>query len=203
MHASLKLFGRFHMFGGVGADEERLALGVNRQEVDVRHAALDAIQGRISAGREDDAFMATAVYSTQLREAVSGDARQPLVLLLGASALVLLIACTNLASTLLARGSSRAREIAVRSALGARQGRLVRQLLTESVMLAFLGGALGLVFAKVGLATLIRMAPDALPRIDEVTLDGSVLGSLRTNSLGTASLSSLMRLSSRARWMLP
>jgi predicted permease len=101
--------------------------------------------------------------------------RTPLLLLLGAAGLVLLVACTNLASTLLARGATRARELAVRTSLGARRGRIMTQLLVESLLLSTLGAAAGMGLAALVVRGIRVAAPSFLPRIDEVGIDGSVL----------------------------
>jgi predicted permease len=104
-----------------------------------------------------------------------GDARATLWLLLGAVTLVLLIACANIASLLLARAVSRERELALRAALGAKRGRLIRQALTESGMLACLGGALGVVVATAGVRPFVTFWPGSLPRAQEVRIDWHVL----------------------------
>jgi len=112
---------------------------------------------------------------TSLRETIIGTARTPLILLLGASFLVLLIACTNVASLLLAHGEERRQEAAVRLALGAGRGRLARQLVVESIVLGLLGLALAVPFAGLTLRSLIAVAGDALPRTNEVSIDLPVL----------------------------
>jgi putative ABC transport system permease protein len=104
------------------------------------------------------------------------DLQQSLYILFGAVGFVLLIACANVANLLLARGADRAREIAVRTAMGAQRGRVIRQLLTESVLLSMVGGVAGIGFAYVALSTVVAMAPPNLPRIHETTIDRTVLG---------------------------
>ncbi len=104
-----------------------------------------------------------------------GNIRPFLLVLLFAVGFVLLIACANVANLLLARSTSRMREVAVRISLGASVGRIVRQVLTESVLLALIGGGLGLVLAAQGTHAALRLLPDALPRPEEVHLDGHVL----------------------------
>src|SRR5580692_11809495 len=121
-----------------------------------------------------------------LAEALFGELRQPLLLLQGAVALVLLIGCANVAGLLLARAASRRTEIAVRTAIGAGRGRIVRQLITESLPLALLGGVLGVILAWAGLRLFIAAAPPGFPRLSELGIDPEVLGFTAAVSLLTA-----------------
>jgi putative ABC transport system permease protein len=113
---------------------------------------------------------------TRLQSQVAGNTRTPLLLTLGAVGVVLLIACSNIANLLLARSLGRRPEFALRAALGAGRGRLIRQLLTESLMLAIAGGIAGILLAQFSLSLLKVLAPANLPRIQEVDLDWRVFG---------------------------
>jgi len=117
----------------------------------------------------------TGVTLLSLKENVVGDIRPFLLVLLAAVGFVLLIACANVANLLLARSTGRTREFAIRTALGAAPGRVVRQLLTESILLALAGGALGLLIATWGTQAAIKVLPEALPRADEIHIDVRVL----------------------------
>jgi predicted permease len=110
-----------------------------------------------------------------LLERVVGDSRESLLILFGAVALVLMIACVNFANLLSARGASRQREIAIRSALGAGSRRLISQMLVESTMLSLAGGAAGILLAKVGIKSLLALAPENLPRLTGIGIDSRAL----------------------------
>jgi len=111
------------------------------------------------------------VVVTPLKEKVVGPIETPLLVLLAAVIFVLLITCANVAHMLLARAASRQKEVAVRAALGARRGRIVRQFLTESLLLGGLGGAVGLALAAIATRALIAISPDSIPRVQSVTID--------------------------------
>jgi len=108
-----------------------------------------------------------------LKDSVVSEVQSSLLVLIGAVTLVLLIACANVANLLMVRAAGRSREFAIRSALGARRSRIIRQLLTESVILALIGGILGLVLGLTGVRALLAMSPGDIPRIGE---DGSLVG---------------------------
>jgi putative ABC transport system permease protein len=110
-----------------------------------------------------------------LQERIVGGVRSTLFILLGAVSLVLLIACANFANLMLTRAASRQQEIVIRTALGAGRGRLIKQLLTESALLACLGGLAGLLLAWCGLNLLVALKPANLPRLDSISMDGRVL----------------------------
>lgn len=115
------------------------------------------------------------VVVASLKDEVVGDARTALLVLLAAVFLLLLIACANVAGLQLARGAWRQRELSLRSALGASRGRLIRQLLTESMLLSLIGGILGVLVGTWGGAALLSISPGSLPRADQVQVDGRVL----------------------------
>ena len=122
-----------------------------------------------------DSNSSVGVTVTPLLENQVGDYRDSLTLLLGAVGLVLLIACANLANLLAARGAARAREFAVRAAVGASRWQIIRQLLIESIVLALIGGALGICLAAWGRDLLVALSPADVPRFQDLPLDGRVL----------------------------
>jgi len=148
----------------------RLRPGVSVQQA---QADVDIIAARIRQKDKRDASFGMDVIG--LQQQVVGDVRRPLLLLLGSVALVLLIACANVANLLLARAAGRAKEVAIRTALGADWKRLTRQLLTESILLGLLGGAAGLLVARLSLWVVRTMNPGNIPRLDEIGINGVVL----------------------------
>jgi putative ABC transport system permease protein len=132
------------------------------------------------------------VCALPLRVELNGNTRLALIILLAAVSFVLLIACGNVANLILARGTSREREMAIRTALGAGRARLIRQLFTESVMLAMLSGCLGLYLAAVGVPALIALGPSDIPRLEESGLDSMVLAFTLGISLLAATICGLV-----------
>jgi putative ABC transport system permease protein len=127
-----------------------------------------------------------SVKVVPLRDELAGAVRPALLMLAGAVAFVLLIACANVANLLLARGAVRQREIAIRTALGAGRGRVMRQLLTESIVLALVGGSLGLLVAEWGLDLMVAVSPVDLTQIGHIRLSYAVLAFTATTSVVTA-----------------
>ena len=138
-------------------------------------AEMDGIAGNLERQYPDENSHRGVVIVPAL-ESLVGDVRPALLILLGAVGLVLLIACVNVANLLLARASTRHKEMAIRAALGASRSRVVRQLLTESVLLSMAGGALGLLVALWGTDVLVSLSRNDLPRAGQIGLDLRVLG---------------------------
>jgi predicted permease len=157
-------------FRAIGRLKEGVQPGLGQAELRSFHAQMLTLFPWIMP----DSWVAN-LTAVPMLQAVVGDTRPKLLLLLGAVGLVLLIACANVANLMLARAASRQREMALRSALGADSRRLVRQLLTESGVLASLSGIMGLIFAAVGLQALKLALPPDTPRLGNIALHGGVL----------------------------
>ncbi|HEY4101404.1 MAG TPA: ABC transporter permease [Gemmatimonadales bacterium] len=157
---------------GVSPDRARAELNVVQQQI-----ARDAGGGTVLRG---------ALWP--LDDQLVGSSRTGLLLLLAGVGAVLVLVCVNLANLLLARVPGRLHEAAIRAALGASRGRLMRQLLAESTVIAVLGGALGIAAASLGLHALLAFAPSSLPRLDEIGIDGRVLAFAVAISIGTGLL---------------
>ena len=168
----------------------RLAPGVT---VEAASRELDQITKIVVAGSTEPAdYLPSGALVRTVQEQSAGPVRRPLAILFGAAALVLLVACSNLASTFLARGTERRSEIAVRRALGASAGRLTAQLFVESLLVAVLGAAAGLGLGQLILAALRTAAPAGLPAGVDLRLDPGVLAFTAVLALGTAVLFGLL-----------
>ena len=158
-----------HNYAAVG----RLPDGVT---VGQASADISAIARRIhdSSSEQNDYLLKDGVV-VPLQDSITGSVRPTLLILLGSVGFLLLVACANVANLLLAQSSARSRELAVRSALGAGRGRLIRQFLTEALVLALIGGVLGVLAAFLGVAGLLALAPESLPRLDSISINIPVL----------------------------
>lgn len=164
--------------GWVG-DHNNFAIGRLREGVSIEQARteLNVLQAQVSdiATRQAHESIKLSAILSPLSESVVGSARRGLLLLFGAIAAVLLIACSNLANLSLSRAAGRVRESAIRSALGASGGRLIVRAIAEQVVLAVVGGALGVWVTWAAIAAFVRTAPVDLPRVSDVALDARVL----------------------------
>ncbi len=166
----------------------RLKPGVTLEQAQTE---MDTISQRLEkAYPEDDKGWGATLHS--MRDETVGDVRPALLMMLGAVAFVLLIACANVANLILARTFARRKEIAIRSALGASRGRIVEQLLSEAFLISLCGGALGLVGAHYGIELLTKFFADKLPRMGDIGLNGSVLAFTFGLSIVTGILSGLL-----------
>ena len=157
----------------------RLKPGVSLEQARAEMATITARLEKQFPGTNRDLVV------TSLKEQVVGDIRPALLVLLGAVGFVLLIACANIAHMMLARASTREREIAVRTALGASRARILRQFLTESALLAVAGGLVGVLIANWGLRALLAWAPEEITQFGSITLDARVLIFALAISIGT------------------
>lgn len=155
--------------------------------IEQARAQMQSVLNRIALEVPDYA-KGKLVLVTSMADDLTGKVKPALIALLGAVAFVLAIACANVANLLLARGAVRHQELAIRAALGAQRGRLIRQMLTESLLIGTIGGLLGLALAFAAFYALKALAPPNLPRLDQIAIDGRVL----LFTLGTALLTSLV-----------
>jgi len=158
-----------HNYSAVGRLKDGVTVDQARQDI-------SAIAKRIyQTSSEKNDYLLRDARVVPLQESITGTVRSPLLILLGAVGFLLLVACANVANLLLAQASVRERELAIRSALGAARGRLVRQFLTEAFLLSLIGGVLGVLAALWGVAALVALAPGDLPRLESVSISVPVL----------------------------
>src|SRR5262249_25454083 len=171
-------------FGVVGRLKPGIALGQANAALAVVAERLARAHPRVNAGRQ--------MLATPLQERIVSGIRPALLVLLGAVSLVLLIACVNVANLLLARSGGRSREVAVRTAVGAGRGRLIRQFLAESVALGSIGAVAGLLVAWGARRVLVALGPASIPRLNEVSIDFRVLAFAIGLALATSVLFGLV-----------
>jgi predicted permease len=177
----------------VRGNHNYLVIGRLKPGVDIRaaQAELSAISARLEQlYPEDDKGWGAKILT--LREQTVGDVRPALLVLLGAVGFVLLIACANVANLVLGKTLARKKEIAIRSALGATRGRILRLVLTETLLLSLAGGALGLFLARFGTTLIVKFLADRLPRFAEITLNAPVLAFTAFLALFAGALAGLL-----------
>jgi putative ABC transport system permease protein len=174
----------FHAFRVIG----RLRAGAT---IEAAQAEFDAIAERLQQ-QYPNSNTGWVIGITPLREQIVGRIRTPLLVLLGAVVFVLLIACANVANLLLAQATARRQELAIRTAFGASRSRLVRQMLTESLMLSFAGGVIGLALAVWGVPVLTSIDANRIPRMEEIGVDARVLAFTLAVSIVTSLLFGLV-----------
>jgi predicted permease len=157
-----------HNYSAVGRLKDSVSVTQAREDI-------STIARRIYRSNEKNDYLLTDGDVVPLQDSITGRVRSPLLILLGAVGFLLLVACANVANLLLAQASVRERELAVRIALGAARGRLVRQFLTEAFLLSLIGGVFGSLAALWGVAGLVALAPEQLPRLDSVSISLPVL----------------------------
>jgi putative ABC transport system permease protein len=158
-----------HSYSGIGRLKDGATVEQARQDI-------SAIARRIyQTSNEKTDYLLRDAAVVPLEDSITGTVRSPLLILLGAVGFLLLVACANVANLMLAQASVRERELSIRVALGAGRGRLVRQFLTEALLLSLIGGILGVLAALWGVAGLVALAPNNLPRLDSVSVSTPVL----------------------------
>jgi putative ABC transport system permease protein len=155
----------------------RLRPGASKEQANGEvNVVLHALGRMYAKGYNESGGVPSGILVNSLQSDVTHNVKPALLAVLGAVGLVLLIACVNVANLLLARGAQRRGEFAMRAALGASRRRLTRQLITESLLLALIGGALGIAIAELGVRALVALSPQGLPRVNAITVDGAVFG---------------------------
>ena len=170
--------GRMRLINVIG----KLKAGVS---VERAQAELETVRRRTKTANPNAQLRGT-LRVLPLKEKIVGNATRPLIVLLAAVGFVFLIACANVANLFLARASARRGEVAIRAAIGAGRWRLARQFFVESALIAAVGAAAGLVVAKWSLTTIVRILPDALPRLQETALDGRALAFAAATTIAAA-----------------
>jgi putative ABC transport system permease protein len=157
-----------HNYSGVGRLKDGVSVEQAREDI-------SAIARRIYQSNDKNDYLLRDGTVVPLQDSITGTVRSPLLILLGTVGFLLLVACANVANILLAQASVRERELSIRIALGAARGRLVRQFLTEAFLLSLVGGVLGVLAALWGVAGLVALAPETLPRLDSISVSVPVL----------------------------